>query len=686
MGGRPPDAGRGTGNRLDGVPGVRIGQRGRIALLAGDRVRVAVTADPGTIGTLREALLDTAGNGRWAELAALAGEAGGGWVLAHRGEELFVCGDLSGAHPVFYAPTGSGVVWSTSIGRLAGEVGAAVDLSMVAAQMAVGPEHWPGRTLYEGIRAVPGGYGLFLAPGRLELVDVRGPQAHLSLAEGAPAFGEALRDAVRARMSMAGGRAGVDISGGLDSSAVAILAAGHGEICAVTYHDPYCSAEDLEYARRVAAYVGVPLQVGEGAADELPFTWSAGQPVTERPAAMSLVMGQQRLYLGPVAGWPVHLSGHGGDVVLDSCSAGFTALVQSGRRREARREVTMWARGRNRSPQQAWRAVVRAADLGHAGSLRETATAIRRSVPGSFPVPAPWWQWCRVAPFTGWLTGEGRDRVAALVEEAASGLVEERADVAAQWDALRMIGADCRDTLPLAASWGIRPAHPYLDDRVARAAFAIDPLQRRSVTTFKPLLAAAIPEIPVWLAGNVEGLVLPAAHRRCAAAGAGARRPDHRQPVCHGRSGGRLPGRGGARRSRRARIARVVQCAAAGDGVSLARRPRGPRGCRAWGGGRVLTPDRGVHWARIPGATAVLSLRTDTWWILDGAMARIWDAAVEGEDLDVLAEELTGPGGDPAATRAAVGAGLDQIRSAGLLTASVRKKPGRRASWWGWRR
>ncbi|MFD7552175.1 hypothetical protein [Streptomyces sp. NPDC059816] len=37
-----------------------------------------------------------------------------------------------------------------------------------------------------------------------------------------------------------------------------------------------------------------------------------------------------------------------------------------------------------------------------------------------------------------------------------------------------------------------------------RAAFAIDPLERRSVTSFKPLLAAAIPELPVWLASHTS--------------------------------------------------------------------------------------------------------------------------------------------------------------------------------------
>ncbi|WP_169445903.1 hypothetical protein [Streptomyces clavuligerus] len=81
----------------------------------------------------------------------------------------------------------------------------------------------------------------------------------------------------------------------------------------------------------------------------------------------------------------------------------------------------------------------------------------------------------------------------------------------------------------------------------------------------------------------------------------------------------------------------------------------------------------------MPGAIAVLSLRTDTWWMLEGPVARIWAGTVGGEDLDTLAGELTGPAGDPAATRSAIGTTLAQLRSAGLLTRTRARR-----SWWGW--
>lgn len=48
---------------------------------------------------------------------------------------------------------------------------------------------------------------------------------------------------------------------------------------------------------------------------ELSFARSAGQPVIEQLAA-SLDTGQHAPYVHPAAGLPLHLTQHGGDVVL----------------------------------------------------------------------------------------------------------------------------------------------------------------------------------------------------------------------------------------------------------------------------------------------------------------------------------------------------------------------------------
>ncbi|MEU5425931.1 asparagine synthase-related protein [Streptomyces olivoreticuli] len=478
------------------MPGLRVGPGARARLLADEGVRVLLVGDFVLEHGQERALLRAAAEGRWADLTYLPGSY---WVVADADGRRFVCGDLSGFRGVFHAGHGPGTVWSTGARQLAGRCSAVPDLAMVAARLAAGPEHWPHRTVYDRIQAVSAGSGLLLGGGAgPELVDISGIKPALTLAQGAPAFGQALEQAVHGRMRVADGPVGSDVSGGLDSSAVAILASQAGEVRAVTYADDFTSGEDLSFARRAAAHMGVDLHVGRGGPGELPFGWSREQPVTDQPAAASLTTTQHALYLRPVAGLPLHLTGHGGDVVLDSCSAAWIGMVQCGERKEARRQVTNWARARNRAPRELWRAVTRAAGTGHAGALQEAASRVSR---GEIEARRPGvWSWCHVGACAIWLTPSGREQVSSLLA-AAAGQVREagRADLVEQETSLRLVGADARDTVALTTAWRVRQVHPYLDNQVVRAAFAITPAERHGVSSFKPLLSAALPSLPSWL-------------------------------------------------------------------------------------------------------------------------------------------------------------------------------------------
>ncbi|MFF4282870.1 asparagine synthase-related protein [Streptomyces kronopolitis] len=485
----------GEGQLAEGLPGVRVRPGCRSRVLASGRARVALVGDFCLAREDERGLLEAAAGGRWTELTRLPGSY---WVVAQNDAHRFVCGDLAGFRSVFHAEQGPHTVWSTSARRLAEHRAAAPDLVMLAARITAGAEHWPDRTVYGGIQAVPGGFGLLLGESRPQLVDVSGIEPSAMLEQGAPAFGAALEHAVHWRMRAAGGLAGADVSGGLDSSSVAILAAQVGEVRAVTYTDAYTSAEDLTFARRVADHMAVDLEVGTGGRQELPFAWSPGQPVPDQPAAMSLTTGQQALYLRPAAGLPLHFTGNGGDVVLDSCSAAWIGMVQCGDRRAARREVTSWARARNRAPREMWRAVTRAAATGPAEALREAADRMARGDVQARRSGV--WSWCHLGQSGAWLTPQGREQVAELLRSASAAADEtQRADLAEQRASLRLVGADARDTVQLAAAWRVRFVHPYIDNQVVRAAFAISPTERHGTTAFKPLLAAALPWLPTWL-------------------------------------------------------------------------------------------------------------------------------------------------------------------------------------------
>ncbi len=232
-----------------------------------------------------------------------------------------MCGDLAGLRPLYYTLRGGEpMVWATRAPLLGFPL--TPDLPLLAAQIATGTHHWPNRTPYAKVRRVPGGYGLLYAPGRPpHLVDLTDAEPAAGLREGAAGFGQALTDAVYHRVRAAGGKVGADLSGGLDSSTAVLLAAEAGQVHAVTYSDVYTSAEDLAFAARVAAHPRVRHTIAEGGPAELPFGFPASVPIGDEPVFALANWGMDAAYLAPVKNLALHLTGHGGDVVLDSSAA-----------------------------------------------------------------------------------------------------------------------------------------------------------------------------------------------------------------------------------------------------------------------------------------------------------------------------------------------------------------------------
>ncbi|MEU3566839.1 asparagine synthase-related protein [Kitasatospora sp. NPDC036755] len=480
-----------------GRPGLVFGGGVAVCEVADDRARLAVAGDCGADRAQLRAALEAVAAGRWAELT---GWAGSYWVMAEQvGGRRFVCGDLAGVRGLWHGRDGvAGVVWASDPGRLAARIGASVDLELLAAHLAVGGQHWPTRSRWEGVQRVPGGWGLVLDRSGAYLVDVRGVEPQEDLVAGAARLGEELRVAVQRRVRAAGGPVGADLSGGLDSSSVVLLAAEAGPVHAVTYTDALTSAEDAHFAARVAAHSGVRHAIAQGGAGELPFDL-AGAPATGEPAAAVVNLGMDRCYLEPVAGLPVHLTGHGGDVVLDSSAACWVGQVQRRRSGEARRAAHEFARLRNVAPGPYWRSIKQAAAT---TPSRAVSVAARQLRAGGLAPSAVGWAWCRPGPGAGWLTAPGRHAVARLLDGAwGEPLFDGFADEVDQWSALWAVGDDARASAPLYEAIGIRPVHPFLDNRVVRAAFAIPAYRRRGTYTYKPVLAAAL-DLPDWLIGR----------------------------------------------------------------------------------------------------------------------------------------------------------------------------------------
>ncbi|MFC8536789.1 asparagine synthase-related protein [Streptomyces sp. NPDC057249] len=484
----------GDGIEIEGLGGVRRARAARVRVACEGSVALAVVGDsPVTEQELR-GVLPAVRAGRWAELTRWPGSY---WVAASDGRQHFVCGDLAGIRAVYYTPRQEEAAWASEPGLLGCPL--MPDLPLLAARLAAGEQHWPHRSPYEQIRMVPGGSGLLLVPGAPpQLVDIADITPVDELRGGAERFGHVLTDAVQHRVRATGGAVGADLSGGLDSSAAVVLAAGVGTVHAVTYTDGYTSGEDMAFAARVAGHTGARHTVATGSDEQLPFGFPPGQPTGTEPVLEAAMYATDTAYLHPVRGMPLHLTGHGGDIVLDASSSCWVRLLQDGRRREAHRQVVAFARLRNTAPGPYWKSLKQAADLGRAGSLVRAAEALERGP--IVPEPAVGgWSWCRLGAAASWLTAGGRHQVAALLRQAARDRQPQYADEFDQWAALRSVGASARGWTPYAETLGIRPVYPYLDNGVVRTAFAVPALARRALVTYKPLLRAALPQLPDWL-------------------------------------------------------------------------------------------------------------------------------------------------------------------------------------------
>ncbi|MCP9960850.1 asparagine synthase-related protein [Streptomyces somaliensis] len=232
---------------------------------------------------------------------------------------------------------------------------------------------------------MPGGYGLVIRRGEATVVDICDIRPVTDLPSGAEAFGHVLTQAVQRPVRNVGVEVGADLSGGLDSATAVLLAAAVGPVRAVTYTDGHTSGEDTTYAARVAEHAGIPHEIAAGNDDHLPYRFD-GAPDTAEPAADVVNWHMDRLYLAPVTGKPLHLTGHGGDVVLDASSAAWVGMIQRGEERAARRHAASWARLRGIAPGPYWKALRQTAVLGRRGALLRAADELEA---GSLPAAGP---------------------------------------------------------------------------------------------------------------------------------------------------------------------------------------------------------------------------------------------------------------------------------------------------------
>lgn len=418
---------------------------------------------------------------------------------------VVVFGDVAGFRRVFTTRTGAVVVAGSHADVLRRLVGAPVSRRWLAARLASPDMPSVVReslSPFEAIHPVPAGYRLTLADGTGRHAPYwTPPQATLSLRDGAPVLAEALTRAVAGRVSAAGGPVSVQLSGGLDSTAVSCLAGSavrdRSALLLVTTASISPGNDDLRWARQIAEHL-VPAEHLVIDAHEAPLFFDdlpKAALALDEPAPFTAAAARLRHTADLLAarGVRVHLNGQGGDEVLLAPLAYLRDLLRT-------------------QPRQGWRHLRGQAALHDMALIRLTRSVLAES---SYP------QWLRWAARTL--------RTEAPAEAAAVGW--EAQPLLPSWasrDAEQLVRAAIRTSYPAAVAGlgthatlarirstanraglyrdamtgcGVPAEFPFFDRAVLEACLAVRPWERTDPWQPKPLLRSAV-------AGMVPGRLL----------------------------------------------------------------------------------------------------------------------------------------------------------------------------------
>jgi len=477
----------------------------------GDAEVVAIGCCLASDAELREAR-DSAERGRWAHAASLPGS----YVAVVRNRHTVrVIGDRAATHVVYWIEHGQTVLWSTSALVLAAYADRQPSAARLLAGMTLfGVDHLADHSYFDGVHRVPPGQALVLDPNQPPTTEpVPRRYTRLTFHEGAEALSEHLTTAVH-RRAASGHSLSADLSGGVDSSAVASIAAARSPLLAVTYTDNHMAEQDdLRYARQVAAQYGNITHARVNGSTEQVRHFDelddpAALPVTDGPSLSLGLLAIKRAQLAPAVahGSQLHLTGRGGDNVLDSLPISVIDLAHSGRRRTAAGRITAFVRARRAPLHSALLQAARTRRTPYPRALAVLAAEIRRQAPppsSPYIQPAQLLASCGPLSSAGWLTGAGRRAVTHIIaHHAHTAAADTLPGEEHERIALERMGEEHATFDQIARQlWGLPIHAPYLDNQAVDACLAVPGWERWVPGDFKPLARQA-------LAGSVPGFLL----------------------------------------------------------------------------------------------------------------------------------------------------------------------------------
>lgn len=437
------------------------------------------------------------------DTAALGAVNGSRVVIAVRSDDVLVAGDLAGQYPVFFAHVDGTVAVGSHAGKLAEFVGRSLDREWLATRLllpSVSDVWWTGSP-WQAVHTVRPGWLLHIdSAGRAmtrRWLDLSAPASELT--EGGQALRAALRQAVAGRVAAAD-QPTVDLSGGLDSSTVAVLATAVAgkPIRALTL--TVDGVEDAAAAVHVADVVpGLMHEQVEIPDSVLPYSDLDRLPAVDEPGDYLVAGAWVQWWRRRIAeyGSDVHLGGDGGDGVLLALPSYLADLAGPRTARILWRHASSWAHLRHQSPHTLIRAAFAVRRMPYRVALARTADDLINGSSG----PSGWARlvsWFDISGASTWATNEARrlvgERLRQHADEHAVPAVPGTFGIgdATAWLSLNAFSRGLRSDVELAASCGVTLQSPYLDDGVVRACWSVPAFVRTTPEQPKPLLRNAV--------------------------------------------------------------------------------------------------------------------------------------------------------------------------------------------------
>jgi asparagine synthase (glutamine-hydrolysing) len=413
--------------------------------------------------------------------------------------------DLGGAWPVYVTTAGGGLYWSSSSRALAGLAGARPDADQLAARLLAPsiPTLLDECSAFTGIRLIPAGHRAILpASGpALRWHPVWTPQPR----PGRPAarLRRELAAAVAVRLDAASAPT-ADLSGGCDSTALALLAADTSRpdrtVTGVTvYPVGHTDGGDFGYARASARQAGIIHRLMPLDAEHAPYSGLDAVPATDEPAPSTIAhtrFSSQLVWMRDALGTDCHMTGDGGDSLLCTPPIMLADLLAAGRYRRALSETARWAQLRRLALWPLLDSAYRTARTSRAEALQALAVTLRNGQSQGRPDGDI--RWYATEPVPLWATEEARERAAAMADRAAGRTPPAPAASFATTvtaEGMAEVGRTARADIQLAEFVGVPLHNPFTDSRVIDAYLSVPLDERPGPATYKPVLRDAMTDL-----------------------------------------------------------------------------------------------------------------------------------------------------------------------------------------------